>query len=503
MTAMEGELEPLDPAPPAVSQRPWARVAGVSVGALLGVAALTAVAVSSTWRVQPREADLGAETVEFFRRGGDDRRPAKHHHKEQSVDSESESESSSGGSTSCSAVTCAPYGEAKSGDHTCDGDPTSDACINKCCKEVECSSLGSGFCSSLGPDYSERKISFFERGLPQRTGKCRGEADCEDACCQNLCSGFTCPSGTCPSKFPPTKCTKSECQLQCCVQQQKYCGGGFNAYTAACYACESTESYCEAKLGVTRSAVSTKEWNKKAFAAVEAGTVEPGCEISKHYVPTCQSELKYTLTSQFSLHKTSEAVSVNTVAVIPGGFAALSGGDDQQVYEWTIANGGPLHNFSGAASPVVQVAALNDATYFCAASHTEAIVWLLQPRYGEEIQGQSELPMDTREGAPPVGNTGCIGLNTWETVLVGQNNSFAVPPGMEASVRPAFLGPVHCPLSPFYALSLWKGSNSHKPSPWLGKQMFPECSWDCQRQSVVCSPLRPSANVSMFGTLSG
>ena len=55
----------------------------------------------------------------------------------------------------------------------------------------------------------------------------------------------------------------------------------------------------------------------------------------------CQSELKYTLTSQFSLHKTSEAVSVNTVAVIPGGFAALSGGDDQQAHpslvSWVLA----------------------------------------------------------------------------------------------------------------------------------------------------------------------
>lgn len=35
-------------------------------------------------------------------------------------------------------------------------------------------------------------------------------------------------------------------------------------------------------------------------------------------------------------------------------------------------------------------------------------------------------PEDPREGAGPVGVTGCIGLNSYETLLVGLTNSFAV-----------------------------------------------------------------------------
>jgi len=41
--------------------------------------------------------------------------------------------------------------------------------------------------------------------------------------------------------------------------------------------------------------------------------------------------LKYRLISIFWLHRTAEGVSANTVAILPGGTEALSGGDDGQV----------------------------------------------------------------------------------------------------------------------------------------------------------------------------
>ena len=39
-----------------------------------------------------------------------------------------------------------------------------------------------------------------------------------------------------------------------------------------------------------------------------------------------------------------------------------------------------------------------------------------------------------RKGTTTPNNTACIGVNTWETVIVGQDNSFAVPLGEEKEV---------------------------------------------------------------------
>lgn len=89
-------------------------------------------------------------------------------------------------------------------------------------------------------------------------------------------------------------------------------------------------------------------------------------------------------------------------------------------------------------------------------SKPQAIVWLLQLRDGLEIPGKTELPEDKRrgkqfcqsccmcrdvweflcrKGATPPNNTACVGINTWETAIVGQDNGFAVSLGSLGSSR--------------------------------------------------------------------
>ena len=55
------------------------------------------------------------------------------------------------------------------------------------------------------------------------------------------------------------------------------------------------------------------------------------CIICICKLARCQDNLKFRLISIFWLHRTAEGVSVNTVAILPGGTEALSGGNDGQV----------------------------------------------------------------------------------------------------------------------------------------------------------------------------
>lgn len=49
-----------------------------------------------------------------------------------------------------------------------------------------------------------------------------------------------------------------------------------------------------------------------------------------------------------------------------------------QVYKWEISSGKKLHNYSAHTSKVVQVFPTYDATFFCAATEKEVLVWLVQ-----------------------------------------------------------------------------------------------------------------------------
>lgn len=310
-------------------------------------------------------------------------------------------------------------------DHlTCSGAANSPECIETCCtEELHCTDLGAGYCTGLG--FRNREVTLLDRGLRLRTGTCKGEQNCKDACCQRSCADVPCDPGRCKRPFPPEKCTDSTCQEQCCYHPDKYCGFGLNAWTEACRQCEDKTEYCEVALGgVDRSQISRHEWNRLVFEKMDSGALVPGCEEDTS--PRCQDNLKYRLISIFWLHRTAEGVSANTVAILPGGTEALSGGDDGQVWQWRLSDGKPLKNFTSDIEPILQVAPLNDATYFCSATRTEAAIWLLQLRDGLEIKGKSELPEDKRKGTTTPNNTACIGVNTWETVIVGQDNSFAV-----------------------------------------------------------------------------
>ena len=89
--------------------------------------------------------------------------------------------------------------------------------------------------------------------------------------------------------------------------------------------------WCEGELGgVKRSDYTRDAWNKLVFEHIDAGTLVPGCEEDISW--SCEdTALKYRLISVFLLHRTAEAKSANTVAVLPGGTEAISGGDDGQV----------------------------------------------------------------------------------------------------------------------------------------------------------------------------
>lgn len=336
----------------------------------------------------------------------------------------------SGTKTPCSSVTCDEFSrKGLRSPHFCDGDdPTTAECIGTCCsEEVRCNSLPQDFCSNQGPSFLNRIVTPLDRGLPGRTGTCRGEPSCTDNCCQRVCSDISCPKeeGKCQRPFPPKKCTDSTCEEQCCYDTQDYCGTGINAWTAACHECMHKTEWCEQELGVDRSSVSQDEWNRIVFKKVEEGQLIPGCEEDTSW-RCADTPLKLFVMSTFVLHQTDEGVSANTVAILPGGTQALSGGDDGQVWVWRISDGMPLKNFTADTNPILQVSPFNDATYFCAVSKPQAIVWLLQLRDGLEIPGKTELPEDKRKGATPPNNTACVGINTWETAIVGQDNGFAV-----------------------------------------------------------------------------
>lgn len=327
--------------------------------------------------------------------------------------------------TPCSSVICDPYSrQGRRSPHFCEGDPDSPECVETCCsEEVRCRLLDHDFCSSRG--FLNRVVTVLDRGLPGRTGTCKGEENCEDACCQEVCSDITCEEGKCKRPFSPEKCTDSTCQEQCCYDTKHYCGTGINAWTAACHECMHKTEWCEEQLGIKRDSVSRDEWNRMVFKEVEEGQLIPGCEEDTSW--RCEDTvLKFRVISIFVLHRTDESVSANTVAILPGGTEAISGGDDGQVYKWRLSDGMPLSNFTSDTDPILQVSPFNDATYFCSVSKEKAIVWLLQLRDGLEIPGKTELPEDKRKGAIPPNNTACIGVNTWETAIVGQDNGFAV-----------------------------------------------------------------------------
>ncbi|CAK9106724.1 WD repeat-containing protein tag-125 [Durusdinium trenchii] len=325
----------------------------------------------------------------------------------------------------CGKVTCGRFAQHKTYG-TCDGPASSDDCQDSCCEAIRCDHIKDWSCSNeVGSGFFKRQVPEILKGLHRHSLQCKGEEQCKDRCCQSTCKATTCEEPyLCKKPYAPKKCTASECQSQCCYDKS-YCGNGINAWSYACKRCKSKLEYCEQQVG-DRSSFGRDQWNDRVLKLVKAGKLAPGCEEDA-VTPDCRNNLKYGVLSKFLLHKSDEGVSVNTVAVVPGGTEALSGGDDEQVFKWRIADGHFLRNYSSHTAPIRQVFPLKDATFLCAATNEEAIVWLVQAGHDYKDAIEMEFtPEDPREGAGPVGVTGCIGLNSYETLLVGLTNSFAV-----------------------------------------------------------------------------
>jgi len=321
----------------------------------------------------------------------------------------------------CSTVTCDIYSTPLDPNIECEGPATSADCLDKCCGNIACSAIPGFTCSAaLGPTFLTRQISYFKTGQTSQT--CKGQAQCEDTCCQGRCADTSCPAATtCQRPFPPERCTPSTCEEQCCYDKttDDYCGNGLTAWTMACKSCETLTEYCETKLGLDFETTPTEEWNHRAFERVMNGLVEPGCEVKE--TPRCEDLLKFGILSVFPWHKSGEAVSVNGIDVIAGGTRAVSGGDDKLVFIWRISDGKMIRNYSAHYSKVLTISTFNDATFFCAASETEAIVWRSSGPVDSGV-----LSMEYTTGDDSVGTTSCVGINTWETAIVGQEDSFTV-----------------------------------------------------------------------------
>jgi len=328
--------------------------------------------------------------------------------------------------TLCPSVDCGQFAQAKKRG-TCQGDPSSDDCLESCCEAIHCHDIEGWSCSAnVGGIFASRTVPAGLEGLHRHRKLCQGEEECKDRCCQATCAETICESPYLFKRpFPPKKCTFSTCQQQCCYDEA-YCGNGLNAWSSACKAGKTKEMWCEEELGVTRSDLTQDQWNHLVYKAVKDGTLPPGCEEDDAW--SCRDNLHYGILNVFTLHKSDEGVSVNSVAVVPGATEALSGGDDQQVFKWRIAEGnlGLLRNYSSHTSAILQVAPFHDATFFCAATKKEAIVWLVQA--GHDFTDSMEMeftPEDPRKDAGPVSVTGCIGINAYETTVVGLSNSYA------------------------------------------------------------------------------
>mmetsp|Transcript_41574 Transcript_41574/g.96805 ORF Transcript_41574/g.96805 Transcript_41574/m.96805 type:complete len:670 (-) Transcript_41574:115-2124(-) len=325
--------------------------------------------------------------------------------------------------SACTATDCGQYA-TPNGVSSCDGLANSNECQQTCCGPIKCSELP-GSCEAIfGPEYTQRVLSYWEAGHEHRKLECQGQNDCQDHCCQGVCDRIACAAPTPCSRNPwaPARCTPSTCQEQCCYGDD-YCGNGLNAWTEACKACETAQEYCERILNLNFASTSTDAWNAAVLDAVRRNILEPGCEIDSS--PSCEDALKFRLISVFPFHGNSEAVSVNDVDVIAGGTVAISGGDDYLVFSWRIADGHLIRNYTGHDGPVRTVDTFNDATYFCATSKKEAIVWRNVGPEDSGLLGMEFTPEDPREGQPTPEVTSCTGLNTWETAVVGQSNSFA------------------------------------------------------------------------------
>ncbi|CAJ1355938.1 unnamed protein product [Effrenium voratum] len=301
------------------------------------------------------------------------------------------------------------------------GDIFADA--ETCCGEIHCNNIEGFSCAAnVGPGFSPREVKWFQEGLERHRVHCKGESDCHNRCCQGTCDSVTCTGDyICKRPYPPEKCTLSTCQEQCCYDSS-YCGNGLNAWTSACNTCQDLLPYCESQLGIERDSVSRHQWNHAVIQAVKAGTLEPGCE--EELIEDCRSNLDFFVVSSFHSHHSKEGRSVNSVAVVPGGIEALSGGDDAQVFMWKIADGSFTRNFSEHTARVLQITPLNDAAYFCAATPKEAIMWLTHGLHGEDAIGMEYRSEERRKHHGACTVTGCIGLASWETALIGQNNSF-------------------------------------------------------------------------------
>lgn len=327
---------------------------------------------------------------------------------------------------SCPSVDCGQFARSRHRGH-CKGPETSKHCQKKCCKRINCDHIVGFSCgSNIGPSFMARMVPHGLEGLHRHRKHCKGEDDCKDRCCQGTCAETTCSAPYLFKRpFPPKLCTLSTCQSQCCYDES-YCGNGLNAWSSACKAGKSKLEWCEGELMVSRSSVTQSEWNHLVYEKVDAGALPPGCEEDS--IVDCRVNLHYSLVSVFTFHRSDEGVSVNTVAVVPGATEALSGGDDQQVFKWRIVQGnvGILRNYSSHTAAIKQVYPFADATFFCAATAKEAMVWLVQAGHDHKDSIEMEFtPEDPRKGAGPVGVTGCIGLNTYETAVVGLTNSYA------------------------------------------------------------------------------
>ncbi|CAE7324654.1 unnamed protein product [Symbiodinium natans] len=321
---------------------------------------------------------------------------------------------------SCAGVTCDAY-STHDPTGTCEGPETSDDCLEKCCLEIECDDIPAFSCvAALGPSFFKRKITFFKMG---KSGKCKGEENCKDTCCQGECATTTCNGANpCQRPFPPERCTPSKCPEQCCYNGDEYCGnGGANAYTSACKSCMSLTTYCENMMSLDFATTPRHEWNQKAFEMVMQGLLEPGCEVKE--VPQCEDLLKFRVKATFPWHKASgEYVSANAVDIIAGGTQAVSGGDDMLIFIWRIEDGHFLRNYSAHYSGIRAISTFRDATFFCAASSTEVIVWRSS---GPEDAGTLSVEFNTYN-TTEVQTTFCMSVPTWETVIVGQTDSLTV-----------------------------------------------------------------------------